>query len=42
MPKQDDVVQAQGVRVRVMQTIRLRVALAHIEKLDAPRGGTGP
>lgn len=39
VPKQDDVVQAQGVRVRVMQTIRLRVALAHIEKLDVPRGG---
>ena len=39
VPKQDDVVQAQGVRVRVMQTIRLRVALAHIEKLDAHRGG---
>lgn len=39
VPKQDDVVQAQGVRVRVMQTIRLRVALAHIEKLDGPRGG---
>lgn len=38
VPKQDDVVQAQGVRVRVMQTIRLRVALAHIEKLDTPRG----
>lgn len=39
VPKQDDVVQTQGVRVRVMQTIRLRVALAHVEKLDAPRGG---
>ena len=39
VPKQDDVVQAQGVRVRVMQTIRLRVALAHIEKTDVPRGG---
>jgi CBS domain containing-hemolysin-like protein len=39
VPKPDDVVEAQGVRVRVMQTIRLRVALAHIEKLDAPRGG---
>ncbi|MGD9611949.1 MAG: hemolysin family protein [Kiritimatiellia bacterium] len=39
VPKQDDVVQTQGVRVRVMQTIRLRVALAHIEKLDALRGG---
>ena len=40
VPKQDDVVQSQGVRVRVMQTIRLRVTLAHIEKLDVPtRGG---
>lgn len=39
VPKQDDVVEAQGVRVRVMQTIRLRVTLAHIEKLDVPRGG---
>ena len=38
VPKQDDVVEAQGVRVRVMQTIRLRVALAHIEKTDAARG----
>jgi CBS domain containing-hemolysin-like protein len=40
VPKQDDVVQTQGVRVRVMQTIRLRVTLAHVEKLDAPRGGS--
>ena len=40
VPKQDDVVQTQGVRVRVMQTIRLRVTLAHIEKLDAVRGGS--
>lgn len=39
VPKQDDVVQVQGVRVRVMQTVRLRVILAHIEKLDAIRGG---
>ncbi|NLG35038.1 MAG: HlyC/CorC family transporter [Lentisphaerae bacterium] len=39
VPKQDDVVEAQGVRVRVMQTIRLRVTLAHIEKLDVPKGG---
>ncbi len=39
VPKQDDVVEAQGVRVRVMQTIRLRVTLAHIEKLNPPRGG---
>jgi len=39
VPEQDDVVQTQDVRVRVMQTIRLRVTLAHIEKLDIPRGG---
>jgi CBS domain containing-hemolysin-like protein len=39
VPKQDDVVEAQGVRVRVMQTIRLRVTLAHIEKLDPPKAG---
>ena len=39
VPKQDDVVRAQGVRVRVMQTIRLRVTLAHLEKTDVPRGG---
>ena len=39
VPKQDDVVQTQGVRVRVMQTIRLRVTLAHIEKTDVLRGG---
>ena len=38
VPKQDDVVQTQGVRVRVMQTIRLRVTLAHIEKLDGLPG----
>lgn len=37
VPDQDDVIEAQGVRVRVMQTIRLRVRLAHIEKLHAPR-----
>ena len=42
VPKQDDVVQAQGVRVRVMQTIRLRVTLAHIEKRDAAPGGSAP
>ena len=39
VPKQDDVVETQGVRVRVMQTIRLRVTLAHIEKTDLKRGG---
>jgi len=39
VPEQDDTVLTQEVRVRVMQTIRLRVTLAHIEKLDAPRGG---
>ena len=37
VPRQDDVVEAQGVRVRVMQTIRLRVTLAHIEKINPPR-----
>ncbi len=40
VPKQDDVVQTQGVRVRVMQTIRLRVTLAHIEKRDSASEGT--
>jgi len=39
VPEQDDTVQTQEVRVRVMQTIRLRVTLAHIEKLDNPGGG---
>lgn len=39
VPDQDDVIEAQGVRVRVMQTIRLRVTLAHIEKLHPPRKG---
>ena len=39
VPKQDDVVETQGVRVRVMQMIRLRVTLAHVEKIDAPRRG---
>jgi putative hemolysin len=42
VPKQDDVVQTQGVRVRVMQTIRLRVTLAHIEKTDVSSGGPSP
>ena len=37
VPKQDDVVEAQGVRVRVMQTMRLRVTLAHIEKIAPAR-----
>lgn len=39
VPKQDDVVETQGVRVRVMQTIRLRVTLAHVEKLETRHGG---
>ncbi len=42
VPKQDDVVRIQGVRVRVMQTIRLRVTLAHVEKLEAARGASAP
>ena len=33
MPQKDDVVEAQGVRVTVLQTLRLRVTLAMIEKL---------
>lgn len=34
MPQPGDVVEADGVRVRVMQTVRLRVTLAHVEMLD--------
>ncbi|MDR0994387.1 MAG: hemolysin family protein [Verrucomicrobiota bacterium] len=41
VPKQDDVVEAQGVRVRVMQTMKLRVTLAHIEKLDGKNKAKG-
>lgn len=33
LPQKDDVVEAQGVRVTVLQTVRLRVTLAMIEKL---------
>ena len=33
VPRQNDVVSDQGIRVRVMQTIRLRVTLVHVEKL---------
>lgn len=33
LPQKDDVVEAQGCRVTVLQTIRLRVTLAMIEKL---------
>jgi putative hemolysin len=33
LPEKDDVVVAQGVRVTVLQTIRLRVTLAQLEKL---------
>lgn len=38
LPQKDDVVEAQGCRVTVLQTIRLRVTLAMIEKLT-PEGG---
>jgi putative hemolysin len=34
LPEKDDVVVAQGVRVTVLQTIRLRVTLAQLEKLS--------
>lgn len=34
LPQKDDVVEAQGCRVTVLQTIRLRVTLAMIEKLE--------
>ena len=34
LPQKDDVVEAQGCRVTVLQTIRLRVTLAMIEKLN--------
>lgn len=34
LPVKDDVVEAQGCRVTVLQTIRLRVTLAMIEKLE--------
>ena len=39
VPKQDDVVETQGVRAPVIHTIRLRATHAHVEKFDAPRGG---
>lgn len=35
MPRQGDVVEAQGCRVTVLQTLRLRVTLAQVEKLEA-------
>lgn len=35
LPEKDDVVEAQGVRVTVLQTQRLRVTLAQLEKLTA-------
>lgn len=36
VPQKDDVVEAQGCRVTVLQTVRLRVTLAMIEKMDQP------
>ena len=35
LPEKDDVVTAQGVRVTVLQTLKLRVTLAQVEKLPA-------
>lgn len=41
LPEKDDVVEAQGVRVTVLQTQRLRVTLAQLEKLpEEPAGST--
>ena len=40
VPEPGDTVTAQGVRVRVMQTIKLRVLLANVQKL--PPGGAPP
>ena len=37
VPEDGDTVEAQGVRVRVMQTMKLRVVIAHVEKLPDPR-----
>ncbi len=34
MPKQGDVLEEQGTRITVLQTIKLRVTLAQIEKID--------
>ncbi len=43
LPEKDDVVVAQGVRVTVLQTIRLRVTLAQLEKLaDEPPAMESP
>lgn len=36
VPQKDDMVEAQGCRVTVLQTVRLRVTLAMIEKLPPP------
>ncbi|MFH0953861.1 MAG: hemolysin family protein [Verrucomicrobiota bacterium] len=36
VPRQDDVVEAQSCRVTVLQTLKQRVTLAQIEKLEAP------
>lgn len=40
VPQKDDVVEAQGCRVTVLQTVRLRVTLAMIEKLALPEEET--
>ncbi len=36
VPEQDDVVETQGVRVTVLQTLKQRVTLVQIEKLETP------
>ena len=42
VPESGDTVEAQGVRVRVMQTIKLRVLIAHVQKLPAPPPSQSP
>lgn len=42
LPEKDDVVVAQGVRVTVLQTMRLRVTLAQLEKLADEKSGAEP
>lgn len=42
LPEKDDIVEAQGVRVTVLQTLKLRVTLAQIEKLPAPEAEVPP
>jgi CBS domain containing-hemolysin-like protein len=42
LPQKDDTVEAQGCRVTVLQTVRLRVTLAMIEKLEQEQEERAP